>query len=78
LPLKSTSGVLVPLKAVFQEKDKYYCFVKSGNKAILREVKIAEKVGDFYKVVSGLKEGEEVITDGLIFLKTKAFGGAEE
>jgi cobalt-zinc-cadmium efflux system membrane fusion protein len=78
LPLKSTNGVLVPLKAVFQEKDKYYCFVKSGNKVILREVKIAEKVGDFYKVVSGLKEGEEVITDGLIFLKTKAFGGAEE
>ncbi len=78
LPLKSTSGVLVPLKAVFQEKGKYYCFVKSANKVILREVKIAEKVGDFYKVVSGLKEGEEVITDGLIFLKTKAFGGAEE
>jgi len=78
LPLKSTNGVLVPLKAVFQEKGKYYCFVKSGNKAILREVKIAEKVGDFYKIISGLKEGEEVITDGLIFLKTQAFGGGGE
>jgi cobalt-zinc-cadmium efflux system membrane fusion protein len=35
-------------------------------------------VGDFYKVVSGLKEGEEVTTNGLIFLKTQVFGGTGE
>ena len=78
IPIKSTEGVLVPSKAVFQEKGKHYCFVKSDNKAVLREIKISEKVGDFYKVISGLKEGEDVITNGLIFLRTQAFGGAGE
>jgi len=74
----AVKGFIVPSTAIFQEKGKYYLFLKKDNKYILQEVKIDSLDKDKAIVVEGLKEGDEVVYKNVIFLRTKLFGGAGE
>ncbi len=76
VPVNSVKGLIVNSMAVFKEKGKTFCFVKNGESFNLKEIKV-EGDGKYLKVVSGLNEGDEVVIDGVLFLKTKVFGGLE-
>ena len=43
----------------------YYVFVHKDGKAIYRQVKLGRRLGDRYEILSGVEDGEEVITTGL-------------
>ncbi len=45
-----------------EEEPKEYVFVYQGGKVHLREVKVGIQNTDYYQILSGLQEGEEVVT----------------
>ncbi|MEZ0322970.1 MAG: efflux RND transporter periplasmic adaptor subunit [Hydrogenothermaceae bacterium] len=77
IPISSEKGLVIPYSAVVNHNGKNFVFVKQSSKAVLREVKLGKKFNDDVKVISGLKEGEEIFIDGVIFLKAKMFGRGE-
>ena len=48
-------------KVELEEETKTYVFVYSNGKVELREVEIGIQDTEFYQVISGLKEGEQVV-----------------
>ncbi len=75
---KNIKGLFVPASAVVFNEDKTYVFVKNGNEFNPVEIKIGKRIYGFYQILSGLKEGQEVVVKGTIHLKAKFFGEAEE
>ncbi len=63
--------IILPAKAVFQEKENQYVFVKIGDrkyrKANVKAIGTSEN-NDFVRVTDGLKVGERVVIEGGIFL----------
>ncbi|MGV0919958.1 efflux RND transporter periplasmic adaptor subunit [Empedobacter falsenii] len=63
--------IILPAKAVFQEKENQYVFVKIGDrkyrKAKVKAIGTSEN-NDFVRVTDGLKVGERVVIEGGIFL----------
>ena len=53
--------ISIPLQAIISEKDTYYCYVKDGSENSKREIELGMQNNSFAHVVSGLKEGEEVL-----------------
>ncbi len=51
----------VPLDAVYQTREKAYVFVKNGDTAKSRDVVLGQVFGDSVEIVSGLKNGDQVI-----------------
>ena len=43
---------------------KAYVFIASGDKAVKREVKTGENFGNKVEIISGIKAGDKLITDG--------------
>ena len=59
--IKQLDNVLsVPVQAVANRAGAKYCYVVSGKRADLREVKVGEFNDEFIEIVEGLTEGEEV------------------
>jgi membrane fusion protein (multidrug efflux system) len=57
--------VLVPqLGLQEQQGSKVALVVEEGDKVALRPVTVADRIGDFYVVKSGLKPGDRVIVEG--------------
>ena len=59
--------IVVPLGALLPSKNVangYRVFVVEGGKAVSREVKVGQPVGDHMDIVEGLKEGESVVVEG--------------
>ncbi len=66
----SRSGALsVPAAAIVDEDGKTYVFTAAGGNAARRAVKTGITDGNYTQVVSGLRNGEEVVTFGLYGLK---------
>ncbi|QLL57296.1 efflux RND transporter periplasmic adaptor subunit [Empedobacter falsenii] len=63
--------IILPAKAVFQEKENQYVFVKIGDRKY-RKVNVkaigTSENNDFVRVTDGLKVGERVVIEGGIFL----------
>jgi multidrug efflux pump subunit AcrA (membrane-fusion protein) len=51
----------VPLDAVYQTREKAYVFVVNGDKAKSKDVQLGQVYGDSVEIVSGLKNGDQVI-----------------
>ncbi|MFN4144879.1 MAG: efflux RND transporter periplasmic adaptor subunit [Runella sp.] len=66
MPVSLKNALLVPQKATFEILEKKFVYVV-GNDGTLRlqEVNIATEMPHLYATVSGLKEGEMVLVDGL-------------
>lgn len=77
-PVSKVEGIFVPSQAVIQKDGKNYVFVKSADKISPREVKVGVTYGRETQILKGLKSGEEVVIDGVIFLKSHFFGGGGE
>src|SRR6266849_4818933 len=68
------STVVVPRSAVQAIGDRQVVFVSAGNedgKFIQRQVRLGSPIGDNYSVLSGLKPGETVVTEGSFFLRAE-------
>ena len=62
---KPISKLSVPVKAIVRENDKNYVFVQIGpSKYRLREVDIGDDFNGMVAIISGVEEGETIVTDG--------------
>lgn len=65
-----TGNVLqIPKNALVAEKDEAFVYVVENNKAVGKPIKIGNILNGKVKVLSGLKEGDRVITNGQINIK---------
>jgi len=73
------SAVVVPRSAVQTIGDRQVVFVPAEgeeSKFIQRQVRLGSPIGDNYTVLSGLKPGETVVTEGSFFLRAEALRNA--
>ena len=62
---RKSDAVLVPQLALQEQQgSKVALVVEEGDKVALRPVTVADRIGDFYVVKSGLKAGDRVIIEG--------------
>ena len=71
-----TRGVLaVPENAVQRDRDRYYVFVQLDSHTFeARDVKLGDSNGNQVAIVEGLREGEQVVTNGGFILKSELMG----
>ena len=73
------STVVVPRSAVQAIGDRQVVFVPAGNedgKFVQRQVRLGSPIGDNYSVLSGVKLGETVVTEGSFFLRAEVLRNA--
>ncbi len=56
----------IPKRALVGGTKDPYVFVASGGKAVKRKIVTGQEIGENIEVISGLQEGDQVISDGLI------------
>ena len=70
-----TKRFVVPSEAVVSVQGKSYVFVKKDEHCFIRrEVNLGSQTGNSFILISGLKQGELVVTRGSILLKGLSFG----
>ena len=71
--LNSASGerLQIPYKAVTEQMGEYFVFVSQDTIAIQHKVKLGPRIGNDVVVLSGLEQGDQVITDGFQRLRDK-------
>ncbi|WP_293444436.1 efflux RND transporter periplasmic adaptor subunit [Persephonella sp.] len=74
---KSVKGVFIPEKAVVIKDNKYFVFKKEGDHVSPIEVILGEKVDGHYRVIDGIHEGDQIITEGVSFLKSRFLAEVE-
>jgi len=75
---KLSKDLYIPVSAVVFQEDKTLAFVEENGYFYPVEIKIGKRIGDYYQVLNGLKEGQNVVVEGTVHLKAKFFGEAEE
>ncbi|MBI2925151.1 MAG: efflux RND transporter periplasmic adaptor subunit [Verrucomicrobia bacterium] len=73
IDLKVGEKLTVPASAVIDTGQRYVAFVEGPDEHLEpREVKFGAKTDDYYEVVSGLKEGEQVVTRALFLVDSES------
>lgn len=67
-----SQSIVVPREAVIRELGSAHLFVAEDGKAEKRDVQLGIEEGDFVEILSGIREGEQVIVAGQGGLKTDA------
>lgn len=63
-------GRLIPKKSIFIEDGKIYVFVKKGEREFeKREITLSTEASDFAEILSGVEDGESVVTENAYLLK---------
>jgi len=65
--------LVVPEEAILDDKDEKIVFVKQDDKFFLHVVEIGAKENNSVEILSGLNEGDIVVTDGNFQLKSKMY-----
>ena len=69
--------IALPLNAITEEQGCYFVFVKVHPESYSKkEVKLGVNNGEMVQILSGLKENEEVVTKGAIFVKLASQEGS--
>jgi cobalt-zinc-cadmium efflux system membrane fusion protein len=69
---KKISKLAIPISSVVRENDRKYVLVQNTPKTFrLREVELGMRDGKLISIVSGLSEGETVVTDGAFHLNSE-------
>ncbi|HSI75100.1 MAG TPA: efflux RND transporter periplasmic adaptor subunit [Lunatimonas sp.] len=72
----SQLGLMIPKTAILWTGPRSVVYVQTGNKEApsfeMREVEIGVRVGEDYMVVSGLEEGEQVVSNGVFAIDAAA------
>ena len=66
---ESKNAFIVPERAIGTDQDRKFVYVVDNGKVAYREVKPGETVGENRVIASGIKEGDMVITDGIMKLR---------
>jgi cobalt-zinc-cadmium efflux system membrane fusion protein len=68
---RERSGLLVPVSAVQRDDQNLpYVFVAASNNSFARRrVNLGGRVGDQYEITTGLNPGDQVVTEGALFLE---------
>lgn len=61
----AVGSLLIPYKAVVEQMGEFFVFVLNGNKVAQRRVSLGVRVNDKVVVKDGLKEDEQVVTEGV-------------
>ena len=69
VPIDAAPHAQAPAMAVFLDGDKHYAFVHEGDSFVRREVEVGAEAGGFVSIVSGVKAGDNVVTQGALFLQ---------
>jgi membrane fusion protein, multidrug efflux system len=66
-----SSAIMVPQPTIVRDpKGNPFVFVVEGDKAVKKEVVLGDMAGSLWHVVSGLKAGDKLITEGFLRLKS--------
>ena len=69
---KKISKLAIPISSVVRENDRKYVLVQNTPKTFrLREVELGMRDGNMISIISGLSEGETVVTDGSFHLNSE-------
>jgi cobalt-zinc-cadmium efflux system membrane fusion protein len=69
---KKLSKLAVPASAVVRENDRNYIFVQNNpNTFRLREIELGHKDGQLINVLSGVSQGETIVSDGAFHLNSE-------
>lgn len=68
---RTRSGILVPVAAVLRDDDNLpFVYVAAGAGTYARRtVTLGERVGDVYEITAGLRAGDQVVSEGGLFLQ---------
>lgn len=69
----ATDVLVVPEEAILDDKDEKIVFVKQDNTFFLHVVETGAKENNYVEILSGLNEGDFVVTDGNFQLKSKMY-----
>jgi RND family efflux transporter MFP subunit len=73
LDLPSATGLVVPVEAVVDTGDAHYLFVaKEGGRFEPRQVKVGARRQDRVEILSGVAEGETVVTTGNFLIDSES------
>ena len=61
----SPGSILIPYKAVVVQMGEYFVFVINGKKVSQRRIETGRSIKDMIIVTSGLKPGEQIVTEGV-------------
>jgi Cu(I)/Ag(I) efflux system membrane fusion protein len=71
--IKVGEKLTVPASSVIDTGQRYVAFVEGQDEHLEpREVKVGAKTDDYYEVVGGLKEGEQVVTRALFLVDSES------
>ena len=69
---KKVSKLAIPASAVIRENDRNYVFVQnSSNTYRLREIELGHKDGQLINLISGVSQGETIVSDGAFHLNSE-------
>jgi len=72
----ASSGLMIPKTSILWTGPRSVVYVQKGNKEApafeMREIEIGSRVGDDYLVLSGLEEGEQVVSNGVFAIDAAA------
>ncbi|ACO04534.1 MAG TPA: efflux RND transporter periplasmic adaptor subunit [Persephonella sp.] len=74
---KKVKGIFIPEKAVVLKDGKFYVFQKENSHVSPVEVVLGEKIDGFYRLIDGLHEGDQIIVEGVSFLKSRFLAEVE-
>ena len=78
ISLEKIKGLFIPASSVALTEEESFVFKKEGNSFKAIKVKLGKRINGLYQVLSGIKEGDEIVVKGTVYLKAKFFGEAEE
>jgi len=74
---RTKKGLFIPEKAVVIKDGRFFVFVKEGDTVHPQEVELGEKYDGYFELKDGISPGQEIITGGVSFLKSKFLAEAE-
>ena len=69
LELSAEKTLMVPEKSLIPQQDKHFVYVINDGKIEKRQVVIGLRRGGWVAISEGLKEGEQIVTEGIIKLR---------
>ena len=70
------NALIVPVSSLLEEQGNFYVYVQSGGESFQkREIKIGASDGIFVQLLSGVSEGERVVTKGAYQIKLSSASG---
>jgi membrane fusion protein, heavy metal efflux system len=71
------NALVIPASALVEEQGIYYVYVQTGGESFeKREIKLGANDGEKVQVISGLAEGERIVTKGAYQIKLAQASGA--